>query len=90
MPDCNDFQRLPVDVTNRLLKETFMPALTADLAHEHGLATQILHEQNHCQTIEMLFGLLVIYVQHQAAMQDAPVSDVLERMGMSLAEGDGE
>lgn len=86
MADCGQHPRMPNEKVNRLLREVFLAALTAEIEHEHGLADQLLHAHSEPhETIELLFGMLCHYVGYQAHSQGVPPLEIVQRMGMALA-----
>lgn len=84
MADCH-IRRLTQQRGDQLVRDMFMPAVTAELEHEHALARQILSEYDRAEMTEVFLTLWVEILGWHAADQGLTTLQLAQKMGIAAA-----
>lgn len=85
MGDCH-IRRLTQKRGDQLVRDMFMPAVTAEIEHEHALARQILGEFDRDEMTEIFLTLWVEILEYHAANQGMTPLELAQRMGIVAAQ----
>lgn len=80
--------KLSPERSAELFREVLIPAVTADLNHEHDEARRILREQHSNDIIELLFGTYVMTVVHVNVSRGIDPIESVRQTAIAAARGD--